>query len=77
QKVAAKIRLSKVRVPTRQALDHDDLVARLERLGDVVGLLADADPERKARIYAGLASNSSTTWERKRSWSDRTSTRTP
>ncbi len=55
QKVAAEVRLSKVRTQPRQALDHADLVAKLERLGNLVKLLADADPERKAKIYAGLS----------------------
>ncbi|GGP97451.1 putative recombinase [Streptosporangium pseudovulgare] len=53
RKAEAEARLRRVPL-RRRRLDRDDLAAMMRTLGDMVRVLGEAEPARKARIYGGL-----------------------
>ncbi|GAA3096351.1 putative recombinase [Streptosporangium carneum] len=54
RKAEAENRLRRMPPPRRSVLDRGQLAALMRELGDAVQLLAQADPLRKAKIYANL-----------------------
>jgi len=53
-KAEAEAQLRRLSRPAARTLDRDELAEMTRALGDMVRVLADADPARKAKIYAGL-----------------------
>jgi hypothetical protein len=53
-KAEADARLRRLGQPRARALNRDELAEMMRTLGDIVRVLADADPARKAKIYADL-----------------------
>jgi DNA invertase Pin-like site-specific DNA recombinase len=53
-KAAAETRLQCSRPVSTRHLSHDELAEMIANLGDVLRVLADADPARKAVLYGGL-----------------------
>jgi hypothetical protein len=53
-KAEAEAQLRRLSQSPARTLDRDELVQITRALGDMVRVLADADPARKAKIYAGL-----------------------
>jgi site-specific DNA recombinase len=50
----AEAQIRRLAQPRTQPLDRDELAEMMSALGDMVHVLADAEPARKATIYAGL-----------------------
>ncbi len=53
-KAAAEARVRRTGPAAGRQLNHDELADMIARLGDMVGLMADAEPTRKAGIYGSL-----------------------